>query len=197
MGYIYKTTNIINGKVYIGQTKKTIEKSSSYIGSGKLLLKAIKEYGKDSFVKEIIEEIDSHNHNVLDERETYWIVYYDSANPSSGYNITKGGSGWSSYGIKRSDETRKKQSEKRKGKEPWNKGKTNVYSKDQIQRMLDNRKIKNGFKQKPKYNWICPKGVFEKRKDVADLYGVSPQMISFLCNDETKPEFRKEKIIYE
>ena len=43
MPYIYKTINTINGKIYIGQTKKSKEKSSNYIGSGKLLVNAIKE----------------------------------------------------------------------------------------------------------------------------------------------------------
>ena len=197
MGYIYKTTNTKNGKVYIGQTKKTIEKSYAYIGSGTRLLKAIKEFGRESFIKEIVEIIDSKNTTYLDEREIYWISFYDSTNINEGYNTTKGGSGWSSYGLKRSDDTKRKQSESRKGKEPWNKGKFNVYTEEQIQRMVNNKKVKNGWKQKPKYKWVCPKGVFDKRKDVAELYGVTPQLVSFWCNDERKKEFRKEKLIYE
>lgn len=44
---IYKTTNKINGKIYIGQTSK--DENVFYLGSGKTLLKAVKKYGKDNF----------------------------------------------------------------------------------------------------------------------------------------------------
>jgi hypothetical protein len=44
---IYKTTNIINGKYYVG---KDINNSESYLGSGVLLKRAIKKYGKENFI---------------------------------------------------------------------------------------------------------------------------------------------------
>ena len=48
---IYKTTNLINGKIYIGQDSKNNPK---YLGSGVIFLKAIKKYGKENFVKETL-----------------------------------------------------------------------------------------------------------------------------------------------
>ena len=194
MPYIYKTTNIINDKIYIGQTKKTKEFSINYIGSGKLLKEAILEFGKNNFIKEILEDFTELDINLLDEREKYWISYYNSTNPEFGYNTTKGGSGWSSFGLKRNQETKTKQSKKRKGVSPWNKGKKNPYSQDQIQKMLDNRKIKNGYSLKPKYIWKCPLGEFDKRKDVANLYNVTHRMITIWCDDEKNKEFEKIKI---
>lgn len=80
---IYKTTNLINGKQYIGKDKNN---DPNYIGSGADLKIAIKEYGKHSFKKEIIEHCNSINHLV--ERETYWLNYYDVENNPNFYNKT-------------------------------------------------------------------------------------------------------------
>lgn len=94
MGYIYKITNSINGKVYIGQTVKTLQKrfiqhknncTKSYF-SQLAIYKAFNKYGIDNFVFEKIEEIPN---KLLDEREKYWIEEYDSY--FNGYNSTLGG----------------------------------------------------------------------------------------------------------
>ena len=84
---IYKTTNLINGRFYIG---KQIDDDIEYLGSGKILRLAIKKYGKDNFKKEILEICNS---DELDEREKYWINYYNAADGNDGYNITTGGNG--------------------------------------------------------------------------------------------------------
>jgi group I intron endonuclease len=83
---IYKTTNLINGKFYIGKDKHNNPK---YFGSGKILKQALKKYGVENFTKEIIEECDDEKFWL--EREIYWIQYYDSIN--MGYNIALGGNG--------------------------------------------------------------------------------------------------------
>lgn len=83
---VYKTTNLINGKFYIGQDSKNNPK---YLGSGKLLTLALKKYGKHNFKKEIIEECSSQKE--LNEKEIYWISFYDSI--FEGYNLALGGSG--------------------------------------------------------------------------------------------------------
>lgn len=51
---IYKTTNIVNGKFYVGKHKCTTLEFDGYYGSGKLLKKAIEKYGEDSFIRETI-----------------------------------------------------------------------------------------------------------------------------------------------
>ena len=57
-GYIYKTTNKLNGKIYVGQHKhENFDKH--YIGSGVLLQEAIERFGADNFTCEIIEACDS------------------------------------------------------------------------------------------------------------------------------------------
>lgn len=92
MGYIYKATNTINGKVYIGQTIKTVEQrwyEHCFYEHEKcvLLNRAIEKYGVKAFTIETIEECPN---DQLDEKEKYWISYYNSFN--TGYNMTLGGS---------------------------------------------------------------------------------------------------------
>lgn len=94
MGYIYKIQNLINNHVYIGQTVKSYEKrfqqhKNNYdkpYFSQLTLYKAFKKYGLENFSFEPIEEIENEK---LDEREKYWIDYYDSY--KNGYNMTLGG----------------------------------------------------------------------------------------------------------
>ena len=93
-GFIYKITNTINGKSYIGQTIQNIKErfyqhcatKCSKAVSNMAIHRAIKKYGKSNFTVEVIEEIDFAN---LNDRERYWIKYYNSYN--NGYNSTKGG----------------------------------------------------------------------------------------------------------
>ena len=94
MGRIYKITNDINNKVYVGQTVKTIKKrwqqhkcnSTKDYFKQITLYKAFNKYGIEHFHMEEIEEVEN---NLLDEREKYWIKFYDSYN--HGYNSTLGG----------------------------------------------------------------------------------------------------------
>lgn len=111
MGVIYKTTNLVNNKIYIGKRIFTKDKffKNKYYGSGKLLKEAISKYGLDSFNREVLEEVDN---ELLEEREVYWIKFYNSNNLEIGYNLTIGGN--SKYGRKignMSNETKKKISE--------------------------------------------------------------------------------------
>lgn len=94
MSYIYKITNIINGKIYIGKTNRTIEErfkehcQSIYREEKRPLYSAMKKYGIENF---IIEEIEECPINIVDEREKYWIEYFNSF--KYGYNATIGGDG--------------------------------------------------------------------------------------------------------
>lgn len=90
-GYIYKTINLINNKMYIGKHRATVFEPNRYIGSGPILMKAIKKYGKENFKCELIEWCETKQQ--LDEREQYWIAYFNCQQDSSYYNIAKGGEG--------------------------------------------------------------------------------------------------------
>jgi hypothetical protein len=86
--HIYKTINLVNGKIYVG---KSVSERISYLGSGTALGHAIKKYGRENFIKEII-EADITDKKVLAEREVWWIAQYRESNAEM-YNIADGGEG--------------------------------------------------------------------------------------------------------
>jgi group I intron endonuclease len=98
IGYIYKITNNINGKVYIGQTRNNpkirwqqhcrLNLPKDGYELQMVIKKALIKYGKENFTFEVIEECEVEN---LNDREIYWISYYDSY--YKGYNSTFGGGG--------------------------------------------------------------------------------------------------------
>lgn len=111
MAYIYKITNNVNDKVYIGQTSRSIPdrwKAHKHMALKTEcqfpLYRAIRKHGIEQFNIEVIEECDTER---LNERETFWIAFFDAY--KSGYNATLGGSG-----MKRIDEA--------KVKELWDEG---------------------------------------------------------------------------
>lgn len=93
---IYKITNIVTNKIYIGKTIKTLtERMSRHFWSAiknspYYLHKSIKKYGKENFIIEEIEVCNSLEQ--LNEREIYWIKELNSKIPN-GYNMTDGGEG--------------------------------------------------------------------------------------------------------
>lgn len=148
--YIYKTTNLINGKFYIG--KSSVKNNSIdywYLGSGVLLKKAIEKYGRDNFKKEIVEWCSSFEES--NEREKYWIKTLNALNLKIAYNIATGGDG-GNLGI----EVNRKISESLKGRKHTeefkqhisrlNKGKK--LSKEHIEAL---RKANLGIKRSDEY----------------------------------------------
>lgn len=107
-GYIYKTTNLVNGKIYIGQKKSEKFLDRGYLGSGKYLHNALNKYGRENFCVELLEECDTKE--ILDEREKYYIQYYRNLNCAM-YNIANGGEGGDVI-SKLSEEDRKLRKEK-------------------------------------------------------------------------------------
>lgn len=126
-GYIYITTNLINGKSYIGQHRKSYF-DEKYFGSGKKLTLAIIKYGIDNFNCEILDW--AKNQEELNEKEIYYIAHYKKIKKAE-YNIAPGGNqpyvGYGKdnpfYGKTHSEETRKIISEKTMGRTSWLKGK--------------------------------------------------------------------------
>lgn len=121
--YIYKITNIITQKSYIGQTKRKIQRRfNSHISEANrnlydtYLHRSIRKYGKENFIIELIEECNQEN---ISDREIFWIQTLNTKSPN-GYNLHDGGYGGC---LNPSDELRQKLSNAKKGHIPWNKGK--------------------------------------------------------------------------
>jgi len=88
---IYKTTNLINNKFYIGM-HKTKNIDDGYLGSGKYILNSINKYGKENFKKEILFILNSEDEMILKEKEILTEEFLKE-NEDKIYNINIGGDG--------------------------------------------------------------------------------------------------------
>lgn len=156
VGYIYRITNKIDGKFYIGKSKYGVQNRwlrhqdhfAKYVQQDKnssRLYNAIKKHGIENFE---IEEIDRCSFDVLSDRERYWIAKLDARNPSIGYNICKGGEGGPGgpqfAGHKHSDETKALMSLNRSGEKNSNYGNHRVMPEEEKQKHA-NPGAKNGM----------------------------------------------------
>lgn len=99
MGFVYKVTNVVNGKSYIGITRTSVKWrwnahlcasfNESYNDYNVIFHRAIRKYGIDSFVVETLCESEN---DLLKELECQYIETYGTLSPN-GYNMTKGGDG--------------------------------------------------------------------------------------------------------
>lgn len=100
---IYRTTNLINGKVYVGK-HKTDDLDDGYLGSGKLLWAAVAKYGKENFKTEILFELSSEEEMDAKEAE---LVTEEFVSRDDNYNLCVGGQGgWSYVNANLSEEER-------------------------------------------------------------------------------------------
>ena len=115
MGFIYKITNLINQKIYVGQTTKSIEVrfKSHYQNPSRysLIDKAIKKYGKENFQIELLEEVENEK---LNDKEIFYIKELKSKSEFNNYNLTDGGINPPKLKNKQLKRIAKSSSEKRK-----------------------------------------------------------------------------------
>lgn len=86
---VYKTTNLVNGKIYIGK-HETNDINDGYLGSGNLIRRAIEKYGRENFKREVLFECSSKEEMDVKEAE---LVNEDFLKRKDVYNIKLGGQG--------------------------------------------------------------------------------------------------------
>ena len=148
-GYIYKTTNLLNNKIYVGKHKCEIFIGNKYLGSGKHIRAAIIKYGKENFIVELLEEC--YSKEDLNKKEQYWIKSLDARNINIGYNISIGGDGEGTPGHAptftgpHSEESKQKN---REGTRNWNLSRSKEDYKQVSEHHVGSKIMNNGFEQK-------------------------------------------------
>jgi len=144
---VYKITNTKNKKIYIGK-HQTENINDGYFGSGVALEKAIKKYGKDLFIKEILFTFDSEDE--MNEKEKQ-IVTEEFIAKKNNYNMGVGGEGGSHFkGKKHTEETKQKLSLLSKGRKASNEtkkkiseaGKKRIWSEETKRKISEKAKIR-------------------------------------------------------
>lgn len=161
---IYLTTNLNNGKIYIGQSNG---KDRNYLGSGKLIKEAIKKFGRRNFNKKIIVD----NIPSLEEAnklEKFYIKKYNSTNPDVGYNIENGGRGNLVYHTVDSIEKIKARSQQEDNKQLIR----------NIQKIAANKRIGTHLREDVKINTMITK--FKKRR-IIEIYNKLGELVNS-CN---------------
>ena len=139
---IYKITNLVNGKVYIGASKNIEKRWGAHRNGHSDLAKEFQTFGLDNFKFEILLECPE---DMLCQWERDMICLYDADDPENGYTCKND----RPYSLKRtealkgrklSEETKRKISEAKKGRVAWNKGLKNIYSEEMRRKMSESHK---------------------------------------------------------
>jgi len=203
-GIIYKATNKVNGKVYIGQTAQSLDKrilqhikdalnnrDNSYFH------KAIRKYGKESFIWEIIKECNSLEE--LNRTEIKMIEKYGSF--ENGYNLTSGGekiAGW-----KHSEKTKQKMREFRKGKSHSKETKIKIGNGNRDKKVSEETRkklggVRRGKKHSEEAKKKISKAIAGEKHPLYGIYGKDNPNFGKHHSEETKKKMslaRKGKYI--
>jgi len=190
MGKIYLITNTINNKVYVGQTKLTLEqrfKEHQQPSKKTAVSYAIQKYGKENFTIELLEECNIIN---LDEKETFYIKKYKSY--EQGYNNTIGGG--SQY-ISHTPEVKEKLSVIGKGKLL---GEKNPAKRPEVRKKISEsqkKRVESGDWKSPTLGGHTPEALEKMRKNQPDRSGKNNSRYGVKMSEETKQKIREKQLL--
>ena len=147
IGFIYLTTNLVNGKIYIGRSEFSENKrhNAIYLGSGHKFKNALKKYGRENFKRKILRLCFTEHELTIWEH--VYIKKYHSQDKNIGYNIADGDVNTSDYNPAKLPEVRKKISENHAhliGKNHPSYGKHLSEERKNIQSKIMKEKYENG-----------------------------------------------------
>ena len=186
---VYKYVNVVNGKVYIGQTTRSLEERHKEHVRHKATAfdKAISKYGVDAFTCEVLCECETIEE--LNEAEKHFIKLYNSLVPF-GYNMCEGGD--NTTGYKHSDETKQKMSVAKKGKylgsdHPFHNKTHSEETKEQLSKARRGRKLDSEWREnlaKGHYKKVlCVETgtIYDSIKECAETLNLKATHITRVC----------------
>lgn len=172
-GYIYLTTFLPTGKIYVGKRVKD-KFDKNYVGSGIRIVNLVNKYGKKDFETHLIDE--ASNSKELQEKERYWISHYSSTNPDIGYNIALGGNG--AQVEHQTQETKDKISKSNRGKKRTNEVRQ-LMSEDRV----GSKWINNGIQNKLVRSYDIDKYIYDGSEW---HFGIKPGRKGYAKSEEAK-----------
>ena len=176
---IYKTTCLINHKIYVGQHLQCASGFDGYLGSGLKIINAVKKYGKENFIRETIDNCTSAN---INEREIYWIAELSATNPKIGYNLAEGGGGI--VGVKFSKETKMRMSIMRKGQRKGIKF-TEEHKRKISEAKLGIKRSEETIRKMSKSN-IGKKHSEETKRKISQASKGNKNLLGYIFSEESK-----------
>lgn len=196
---VYKITNKITNKVYIGITNQGSGARyrhhwyESRIGEPSPIHRSMAKYGEENFTLEIIDFADTYDE--LKEKEKYWIKQYNSTDRNIGYNLTEGGDG--TFGRKHSEETKEKIRQKALGrkaseetKRKMSESKKGIVSekkRDHIQSMIEmgKKKVIAKFTRTDESGLLLEiTKEFNSMIECAEFFKISKDTVTKYCKSE-------------
>lgn len=183
--YIYKITNLLNNKFYIGKHTQKIGKIDNYYGSGNIIKSAVKKYGIKNFKKEIISFHDTWCLAYMAEK---LVLPENVVNNKQCYNMKPGGLGGA--GLIRSEETKQKISKSHIGKTKTKEHVANLSKSQKGKKLTDEHKRKLSIRFSGEKNNMYGKGYKLKGRKHSEE---SIQKMSNSMKGEKNPQYGKKK----
>lgn len=185
MYIVYETTNLIDGKYYIGVHDN--DKRKNYLGSGIWLKRAIKLHGKENFMRETLREFNNKQDAYDYERS---IVSKSMIENRNCYNVAEGGmhGGLGMIDKQHTEETKRKISIANTGY------KNGFYGKTHCIETRQKMSISHTGKPHRIYSYHINNEIFHTSEDAGNYFNVHPTTITNWCKSPNKPNCHMERI---